>query len=256
MSASRSNPSRRELLKLAGATTLSGAAAAVPLATGDAARAVAAPEPTGSGSPAEALGQGVRVPRANAGPLQALTAAEADLLDAIVARLIPTDAHGPGAAEAGAVRYIDRALAGGLSHLRDTYRAGLDALDRYAAATRGMPFLQLAPTDQDSVLIDVETGGASYVGRFPGGSSAPFFALLLAHTRQGTFGDPFYGGNDGFVGWDLLRYPGVRTAVTADDQRLGARPTPLRKSAYDSDMFTRATASARPPAEGRDGDPA
>src|SRR5216683_7455990 len=33
-------------------------------------------------------------------PLEKLTAAEADLLEAIVARLIPTDANGPGASEA------------------------------------------------------------------------------------------------------------------------------------------------------------
>jgi gluconate 2-dehydrogenase gamma chain len=254
MSASHSRrPSRRELLKLAGATA---GAAAVTSTVGPSHGEAASAETPGLGLPVEAATGSLQVPAATRGPLQALTAAEADLLDVIVARLIPTDANGPGATEAGAVRYIDRALAGGLSHLRDTYRAGLDALDKYAAATRGKPFLQLTPIEQDSVLIDVETGGAGYVGRFPGGSSGQFFALLLAHTRQGTFGDPFYGGNEGFVGWDMLRYPGVRTAVTADDQRLGAQPTPLRKSAYDSDMFTRASASARPATGGRDGDPA
>ena len=46
---------------------------------------------------------------------ETLTAAEADLLEAIVARLIPTDAHGPGATEARAARYIDRALGGALA---------------------------------------------------------------------------------------------------------------------------------------------
>jgi gluconate 2-dehydrogenase gamma chain len=39
---------------------------------------------------------------------QTLTAAEADTLVAIVARLIPADENGPGAAEAGAAIYIDR----------------------------------------------------------------------------------------------------------------------------------------------------
>ncbi|MBI3264128.1 MAG: gluconate 2-dehydrogenase subunit 3 family protein, partial [Acidobacteria bacterium] len=47
-------------------------------------------------------------------------------------RLIPTDAGGPGASEAGAVRYIDRALAGALVGSREAYRTGLAALDRYA----------------------------------------------------------------------------------------------------------------------------
>jgi len=57
-------------------------------------------------------------------PLQALTASEADLLDAVVARLIPTDSSGPGATEAHAVRYIDRALASALVSSRESYRVG------------------------------------------------------------------------------------------------------------------------------------
>jgi gluconate 2-dehydrogenase gamma chain len=221
---------RRDLLKLAG---IAGAAAAAPIAPADAAqRATAA-----VASPAIA-------PTA-AGGLQALTAAEADLLDAIVARLIPTDANGPGAREAQAVRYIDRALAGALSGSREAYRAGLAALDRYARLSRGAPFMSLSPTDQDSVLIDVETGAATGSGAGFDGSSAAFFALVRSHTWQGTFADPFYGGNANFVGWDLIGYPGVRTNVSADEQRLGIVVSPTHKSAYDHEMFTKATARAR-----------
>ena len=54
--------------------------------------------------------------------------------------------------------------------------------------------------------------------------SATFFTLVRAHTIQGTFCDPYYGGNANFVGWDLIGYPGVRLAVTANDQRLDATP--------------------------------
>src|SRR6516225_1209023 len=85
--------SRRGLFKQLG---LAGAAAAVspiPAATGGTA-------PT---SPAAAT----PVPIGEA--LETLTAAEADVLEAIVARLIPTDENGPGAAEARAAHYIDRA---------------------------------------------------------------------------------------------------------------------------------------------------
>ena len=67
--------------------------------------------------------------------------------------------------------------------------------------------------------------------------------MVRTHTLQGTFGDPFYGGNANFVGWDLIGYPGVRTNVSADDQRLGVKLTPNHKSAYDTEMFTKATAS-------------
>jgi gluconate 2-dehydrogenase gamma chain len=173
-------------------------------------------------------------------PLENLTAAEADLLEAIVARLIPTDANGPGATEARAAHYIDRALGGALASSRQTYTSGLAALDRYSRSSRGKAFTELSATDQDSVLIDVETGAATGFT----GSSAAFFALVLSHTHQGTFGDPYYGGNASFIGWDLIGYPGIRTMVTAADQKsLEAHTLKANhKSAYDYESFTKATA--------------
>jgi gluconate 2-dehydrogenase gamma chain len=180
--------------------------------------------------------------------LETLTAQEGDLLDLIVARLIPSDALGPGAREARAVQYIDRALGGALAASREAYRSGLAAFDRYCRLSRGKAFGELSPIDQDSVLIDVETGAATGSGAGFAGSSAQFFAMVLNHTRQGTFGDPYYGGNANFVGWDLLGYPGVRTNVSASDQQALERNQlkPNRRSAYDNEMFNKATASAAP----------
>jgi len=171
-------------------------------------------------------------------PLESLTASEMELLDAVVARLIPADANGPGAREARVARYIDRALGGALARSQPAYTAGLAALDRYARSSRGAPFARLTPPDQDAVLRDVESGAAA---GFAGGST-PFFSMLLAHTHQGMFGDPYYGGNADFIGWDLLGYPGVRTMVSASDQqRLEANELkPNRKSAYDYETFTKA----------------
>jgi gluconate 2-dehydrogenase gamma chain len=173
-----------------------------------------------------------------------LTAAEGELLEAVVERLVPTDEHGPGAKEARAAHYIDRALGGALASSRQAYGAGLAALDRYAESSRGKRFLELSNTDKDLVLIDVEAGTATGYA----GSSAQFFALVLNHTRQGMFGDPYYGGNANFVGWDLLGYPGVRTLVTAEDQKaLEAHALkPNRKSAYDYEPFNKATAERDP----------
>lgn len=167
-----------------------------------------------------------------------LTAAEGDLLNAVVARLIPADSLGPGAKEARAARYIDRALGGALSSSKQAYSSGLAALDRYARSSRGKSFLELPASDQDLVLKDVEAGTASF-----GGSSAQFFAMVLNHTRQGTFGDPFYGGNADFIGWDLLQYPGVRTMVTPADQQAmeHGQLKPNHKSAYDFETFNKAT---------------
>jgi len=205
--------------------------------------AVAAPtallDPSGTASAAETV---PATPVREA--FENLTAIESDLLERIVERLIPSDEHGPGAKEARVAHYIDRALGGGLSSSREQYASGLAALDRYARATRGKPFLELSGRDQDSVLIDCETGGATGFT----GSSAQFFAMLLSHTRQGMFGDPYYGGNANFIGWDLIRYPGVRTAVSPGDQKsLEAQELKaVRRSAYDYTSFNKATASAHP----------
>ena len=171
-------------------------------------------------------------------PLENLGGAEFDTLEAIVARLIPSDEHGPGAKEARAAVYIDRALGSALASSRQAYAAGLAALDRYAQSSRGAAFAQLSPVDQDSVLIDLETGAATGFT----GSSAAFFNMVLNHTHQGTFGDPYYGGNANFVGWDLVGYPGVRTMVSASDQKqleAGALK-PNHKSAYEYEAFTKA----------------
>ena len=226
--------SRRELLRRAG---LMGVAVAVgPTALDPAEGAVAE----------AAAPQAANAVRAR---LENLTTDEARVLDAVVARLIPTDANGPGATEARAAHYIDHALGGALASSRQAYATGLAALDQYARSTRGKAFAELTATDQDATLVEVEAGMAS---GFAG--SAAFFALVRGHTLQGTFCDPFYGGNANFVGWDLIGYPGVRTIVGPEDQRLGADVSRNHKSAYDYEMFVKATARAESHQEMKHGD--
>ena len=216
--------SRRDLLKRAG---MAGAAMTIPLTP------VSAGHPATTTAPAEVTPAAVRREA-----IENLTAAEADLLEAICARIIPSDDNGPGAREARAAHFIDRGLGGALAASKPAYSAGFAAFDRYCRSSRGKPFLELPERDQDSVLIDVETGAATGFQ----GSSAAFFGMVRTHTLQGTFGDPYYGGNANFVGWDLINYPGVRTNVSADDQRLGVKLTPNHQSAYDTEMFTKAVA--------------
>ena len=211
--------SRRELLKrfgMVGAASVVPGGAFVQTASSFAAEARVAAAP-----PREAL--------------ETLTAAESDTLEAIVARLIPSDENGPGAAEARAAHYIDRALAGPLSSARRAYAAGLAALNAYAQTSKGGPFAGLQPKDQDAVLSEMEKNAAT--GFTP--NSSTFFNLLRAHTIQGTFCDPYYGGNANFVGWDLIGYPGVRISVAAQEQRMGVALKPNHKSAYDDSMFTK-----------------
>src|SRR5688500_6783317 len=120
--------SRRELLKRVG---IVGAAAAAPPRV-----LLATPVPAvpiEAASPAQA---GVVAREA----LENFTAAEAATIEAVVARLIPTDENGPGAADARAARYIDRALGGALASSREAYRSGLSAVDVYARSSKGAPF--------------------------------------------------------------------------------------------------------------------
>src|SRR5262249_6523303 len=112
--------SRRDLLKRAGAL------AAVPVARDVARGFQPSDDPVARGFE----------PDVRRESLEHLTAAEAGILDAVVARLIPSDEYGPGAKEARAVHYIDRALGGALSSSRQAYASGLAALDTYARASR------------------------------------------------------------------------------------------------------------------------
>jgi len=207
--------SRRDLLKQIG---IAGAAAVAPASS--APEAAATQRPTAS-PPREAP--------------ESLTAAESDILEAISARLIPSDAEGPGAREARAAHYIDRALAGPLSSSREAYAAGLAALDAYARTSKGGSFARLSAADQDAVLADVEANRAS--GFTPNGTA--FFTMVRAHTIEGTFSDPYYGGNADFAGWDLIGYPGVRVSVAPAEQQLNVAIKPNHKSAYDFGMFSK-----------------
>lgn len=212
--------SRREMLKR---TVVAGAAAAWPSAA--------------SGRHAEA----VRVSKQSEAPFQTLTESEGTTLQAIVARLIPSGGDGPGALEAGAAVYIDRALAGALASALPAYRSGLAALDRHARAERGDRFAALAPSDQDGLLAALESGGVPGFAD-TGASPAEFFEMLRNHTIEGTFCDPAYGGNTNFIGWELLGYPGLRITVPPDLQRIDRMPSARQVSAYDFPAFAAARA--------------
>jgi len=199
--------SRREILKRAAAA---GMTTALPVQT-----------------MAQALPSGARAAFEN------LNTSESEILEAIVARLIPSDENGPGALEAGAANYIDRGLADTLASSQAAYRAGLVALDAYARESAGEAFTALGPGEQDSVLEYLEQNRAS--GFEP--DAASFFNMVLLHTIEGTFCDPAYGGNLDFIGWEMIGYPGIRLGVTAEQQRMDSFPEMTRVSAYDLQMF-------------------
>jgi len=188
------------------------------------------------------------MPKAPPKPAGALTPSQLATLTAIAARIVPTDATGPGATEAGAANYINLSLAG-WPDLRNSlaasfpgtsvtsqvpaYVAGLPAVDAYALAKKGAPFASLSAADQDAVLVDMQNGVAT---GFAGGSTG-FFTTVRTHVLQGVLCDPYYGGNQSFVGWKWLRYPGLRMPVAAGDQTL-TPPLLNPMSAYDMGTFT------------------
>jgi gluconate 2-dehydrogenase gamma chain len=167
--------------------------------------------------------------------LESLTAVEAEALEAIVDRLIPADVNGPGALEARVARYIDRALAGELASLRASYSDGLAAVDAYARSRFGAALADLAPAQQDAVVRDMEQNVAT---GFPGGSRT-FFELVREHCLQGMFGDPVHGGNEDFIGWDLVGFPGVKLSFAAAEQELDVIVVPAHKSTADFPLFKR-----------------
>jgi gluconate 2-dehydrogenase gamma chain len=218
--------SRRGLLKLGGAI---GIAVAVPAAG------------TVQIDPALAATGAATAVAAQAG---ALSAEQMGVLEAFVERLIPSDATGPGAVEAGVAQFIARSLegglAGGLSKLAGLYTANLAAVDAYAMKAYGAAFASLSATNQDAVLTDTESGKAT--GFTP--DSATFFATILEHTREGMFSDPAYGGNKNYAGWELIGYPGVRMPVPKHDQAIGVNVKPARSSTYAGGQYPAAKKEA------------
>jgi gluconate 2-dehydrogenase gamma chain len=157
----------------------------------------------------------------------ALTAPQMKILEAFVERLIPKDELGPSAAEAGAQIYIDRALAGPNAGEKASFVEGLAAMDAFAKTSQGAAFADLAPEKRDAVITAFENGTAAGFA-----NARQFFGRARRLTLEGMFGDPYYGGNKNFAGWDLIRYPGPRPATGPEDQKMDVEPKPYRVSAW------------------------
>jgi len=161
---------------------------------------------------------------------------EARTIEAFTARIIPGDTHNPGAKEAGAVIFIDRALAGFFSHLQTFYREGIAALDQSSRSRFGCAFLDLNESQQDEFLRTIEGGleQRSIEGALrddKSGKLSHFFSVVYEHTLEGTFGDPIYGGNRDAIGWKMVAFPGAQWSYTAEQMKLG----------YDATQITVAT---------------
>ena len=130
---------------------------------------------------------------------RSLTNEEFDAVAAAVERIVPRD-EDPGARDLGVPDYIDRALSTPqLSHVREEFVRGTEALMRRAANSHKKPFPQLTPEQQDALLT-------SFKDSPPGSGEAHYWTVLIGLTMEGCFGDPAHGGNRGGRGWEMIGY--------------------------------------------------
>ena len=141
----------------------------------------------------QALAWSSAQPRPGAAPT-ALSPAQADVVDAVTARILPAVDGRPGAREAGAIHFIDRALTTFNSAQKTLYTDGVADLNRRAAAKAPgtASFAKLSTAQQDEVLREVE--------------KTPFFQAIWFDTIVGTFGLPTWGGNRDYAGWHMLGF--------------------------------------------------
>jgi gluconate 2-dehydrogenase gamma chain len=122
-----------------------------------------------------------------------LTKDQADTIDAVAARILPAVDGRPGAHEAGAVYFIDRALSTFNADQRKLYVDGIADLNRRAARKwKAAGFAALTNTQQDVMLRDIE--------------KTKFFEAVRMDTIFGTFALPKWGGNSDYAGWHLLEF--------------------------------------------------
>lgn len=127
------------------------------------------------------------------GALAFLKPEAATVVEAIAAQIIPTDST-PGAREAGAVVFIDRALAGFWSREAGTFNSGLEDFGTRLRSWKpdASSFAALDPADQVAFLHTVDR--------------TPFFESMRFLTVLGMFALPAYGGNRDGIGWKLLGF--------------------------------------------------
>lgn len=122
---------------------------------------------------------------------ETLSPADAADLEAMMGRILPSD-DGPGAKEAGAVYFADKALGTFLAQHKDAVTGGLADLRKQAVEKwPGTTALgALAPAQLDELLRSVE--------------KEQIFGGIRFLAIAGTFGNASWGGNRDLVGWKLL----------------------------------------------------
>jgi gluconate 2-dehydrogenase gamma chain len=125
--------------------------------------------------------------------LEFFSPAEAAEIEAIAAQIIPSD-DSPGALEAGAIYFIDRALVSFDRERQPVYKSGLAMLQ---ARTQ-----QMFPASQQFSQLDKD----AQIRLLAAIERTEFFEAVRVHTVMGFLADPSYGGNRDQVGWKLIGF--------------------------------------------------
>jgi len=139
----------------------------------------------------EAVAARARSAHENEEPFEVLTPAQVKTMSAFAEQILPSDEL-PGAREAGAIYFIDKALAGPMKDLTTPIQALSKFLDDKAKLTNPAvtSFADLTSEQQIAVMKDSERSNSFFVGR------------ML--TLMGTFSHPKWGGGRADVGFKLL----------------------------------------------------
>ena len=160
-----------------------------------------------------------------------LTEDEARTVAAACDQIIPTD-QDPGAAEAGAVQFVDRQLSTRRKKDLPLWRAGIRGLDATAKRQHGRAFADL-PFDAQTALLQGVEQGAGEASDWGGVDQAEFFAELRDFAMMSFYGDPRHGGNKDRVSWRMLGVPDPpvrgRLHETPPPPALAPRPPAARK---------------------------
>jgi gluconate 2-dehydrogenase gamma chain len=158
-----------------------------------------------------------------------LTEEEARTVAAACDQIVPPD-QDPGAADAGAVAFVDRQLATRRKKDLPLWRAGLRGLDATARRAHGQAFADLPFEAQTALLREVEKG-AGAASDWGGVDPAEFFAELSSFAMMGFYGDPRHGGNKDRVSWRMLGVPDppIRGRLHETPAPPALAPRPARK---------------------------
>ena len=139
----------------------------------------------------EGVAARARSAHANAEPFEVLTPAESRTMAAFAAQIVPTDST-PGATEAGAIYFIDKALGSFAANMLAQIRPGLKQLDDDARKENRavQSFADLTSAQQIKIMKRHER--------------SDFFGAARSLALAGVFADASYGGNRNGIGYQIM----------------------------------------------------